>query len=73
MYLTEEQVAERWQCKPRMVRELWARREITAVKVGRLVRYPLAAIEAYEGAHTVPAVAANIAMSVFITGLFIIS
>ena len=53
--LTKEDVADRWQCRPRQVREMWARRELPAVKVGRLVRFRLEDIEAYEAARSVSA------------------
>ena len=51
--LTQAEVAERWKCTERMVRELWTRREIEGVKIGRLVRYPLEGIERYEAARSV--------------------
>lgn len=41
---------------PRQLRELWSRREIAAVKVGRLVRFRREDLDAYIEAHTVPAV-----------------
>ena len=40
----------------RHVRELWARREIAAVKVGRLVRFRRSDLDEYIGRHRVEAV-----------------
>ena len=37
--LTYEQAAELLGVKPRMVRQLWERRQLAAVKVGNLVRF----------------------------------
>ncbi len=41
---------------PRQLRELWARRRITAVKVGRSVRFAPADLDAFVAANRVPAV-----------------
>lgn len=43
-------------CTPRGVRELWARRELPAVRVGRLVRFLKSDLDAYVAARRVPAV-----------------
>lgn len=47
MLLTPEQAAEWLQTTPRHVRELWQRRELGGVKVGRLVRFREADLLAY--------------------------
>lgn len=41
---------------PRHVRELWAKRYLAAVKVGRRVRFRIADLDAFIAAHRVPAV-----------------
>lgn len=50
-----EDAAEFLACSPRMVRELWARRELPGVRVGRLVRFSRCDLEAYIAARRVPA------------------
>lgn len=50
--LTIEQLAERWSTSVRHVRELRYRREITAIKIGGSLRFPLDGVEAFEAAHT---------------------
>jgi excisionase family DNA binding protein len=42
---------------PRHVRQLWQRREIAAVKVGRLVRFTTEDLDAYVRAQRQPAIA----------------
>jgi excisionase family DNA binding protein len=49
----EEELARRWGVSPRLIRELWARRELGGVKVGRKVRFSEADIAAYIDAHRV--------------------
>jgi excisionase family DNA binding protein len=49
----EEELARRWGVSPRLIRELWARRELGGVKVGRKVRFSEADIAAYIEAHHV--------------------
>ena len=44
------------ECTPRLIRELWTRRVLPGVKVGRLVRFDLADLDAYVDAQRVPAV-----------------
>lgn len=46
-------LARRWGVSPRLIRELWARRELGGVKVGRQVRHSEADIAAYIEAHHV--------------------
>jgi excisionase family DNA binding protein len=41
---------------PRHVRELWAKRYLAGVKVGRRVRFRIADLDAFIAAHRVPAV-----------------
>lgn len=41
---------------PRQVRELWARRELTAVKLGRLVRFRQQDLDEYAARNLVRAV-----------------
>lgn len=48
--LTAEQLAERWQIKPSTVYSLTRRGAIPTVRLGRLYRYRLAAVEDYERA-----------------------
>lgn len=43
-------------CTPRLIRELWTRRVLPAVKVGRLVRFDLDDLDQYIDAQRVPAV-----------------
>ncbi len=51
--LTNEDVAARLRTTPRFVRRLVAERRIAYVKVGRLVRFEPAAVEAYIAANRV--------------------
>ena len=60
-FLSKAEVAGRWGCTERQVQDMWRRREITGVKIGRLVRFPEADIEAYETARTVQAVRGPVA------------
>lgn len=48
--LTAEQLAERWQIKPSTIYALTRKGSIPTVKLGRLYRYRLAAVEDYERA-----------------------
>lgn len=50
--LTAAQVAERWQCSEEHVTRLARRKQLRALKSGRIWRFALADIEAYERAHT---------------------
>jgi excisionase family DNA binding protein len=54
--LLPEQVAALLQVTPRMVRELWARRELDGVKVGKLVRHRRSDVRAYLDAQSVKVV-----------------
>lgn len=54
-YLTARQVAERWACSPKTVIRLAERGQIAGVRVGDLWRFGVAAVEAYELAHTTSA------------------
>lgn len=45
--LTPDQVAEILHVTPRLVRELWQRRQLGGVKVGRLVRHRRSDVERY--------------------------
>ena len=53
--LTKAQLADRWGCTERHVQELWTRREIDGLKIGRLVRFPVEGVERYEAARTASA------------------
>jgi excisionase family DNA binding protein len=53
--MTQADVAKRLACKERLVRELWTRRELPGVKVGRFVRFRPEDVEAYEASHYVTA------------------
>lgn len=48
MFLTVDQVAERWQLSARRVREMAAAGEIPAIKLGTLWRFPVDALETFE-------------------------
>ena len=52
-----EAAAEYLRTTPRHVRQLWQRREIAAVKVGRLVRFTTEDLDAYVRAQRQPAIA----------------
>lgn len=52
----ETEVAFRFAVSPRLVRELWNRRELTGVKVGRFVRFSEADLVEYIERHRVRAV-----------------
>lgn len=54
-YLTARQVAERWACSPKTVIRLAERGALAGVRVGDLWRFGVAAVEAYEAAHTTAA------------------
>lgn len=55
--LLDYEGAARYLCTtPRHVRELWARRRLSAVKVGRSVRFSPADLDAFITANRVPAV-----------------
>jgi len=45
---TPEEVASRWRCSPRHVRNLIASGKLAHFRVGRLIRIPPAAVEAVE-------------------------
>jgi len=48
--LTAEELAQRWQIRPSTVYALTRKGSIPTVRLGRLYRYRLAAVEAYEAA-----------------------
>lgn len=53
-YLTQKQLAERWNMSPRTLeRQRWDETGCTYVKIGNLVRYDLEDVEAYEAKNTV--------------------
>jgi excisionase family DNA binding protein len=53
--LLDYEAAARYLCTtPRHVRELWARRHLAAVKVGRHVRFRTTDLDAFITAHRVP-------------------
>jgi excisionase family DNA binding protein len=55
--LLDYQAAAHYLCTtPRHVRELWARRELAAIKVGRSVRFTKADLDAFVAANRVHAV-----------------
>jgi excisionase family DNA binding protein len=55
--LLDYAAAARYLCTtPRHVRELWARRHLAAIKVGRLVRFAREDLDAFINARRVPAV-----------------
>ncbi len=51
--LDEQEAANYLSTSPRHVRELWSRRELAGVKVGRLVRFRVEDIDAYIAGHRV--------------------
>ncbi len=51
--LTEREAAEYLSTSPRHLRELWGRREVAAIRVGRLVRYKPEDLDAYIAGHRV--------------------
>ena len=48
MFLTSDQVAERWQITSRKVRDMALSGEIPAVRFGKLWRFPLEELEKFE-------------------------
>lgn len=53
-YLTQKQLAERWNMSPRTLeRQRWDGTGCTFVKIGNLVRYDLKDVEAYEERRTI--------------------
>jgi excisionase family DNA binding protein len=53
-YLAIREVADRWSVVPQTVRMRIASGELVAVKVGRVFRVSLAAVEDYEARYTSP-------------------
>lgn len=51
-FLTADAVAERWQCSPEHVTRMARSRQLRAMKSGRIWRFRLKDVEAYEAAHT---------------------
>jgi len=61
-YLTTTTLAERWSCDPSTIRRIALSGQIERFKLGTEWRFSMAAVEAYEQAHTLPIDGADAAL-----------